>query len=125
MTSPIASWASIRLVANVGSSLSRHPKFLKSAPPPASISFKPRTKSHGILIHSHNLIGTMSWRNQGITGSNNIPLGKRRFGGDEEDGVANGGTTPNGLSNDDVDVKRGRSPEREFERHHAVVLIIY
>lgn len=42
----------------------------------------------------------MSWRNQGITGSNNIPLGKRRFGGDdaEDDGAA-------------LDVKRGRDPE--------------
>ncbi len=70
----------------------------------------------------------MSWRNQGITGSNNIPLGKRRFGGDAEDGVANGGASPNGgysngpssngapsngFSNGDHDVKRGRSPERE------------
>lgn len=39
----------------------------------------------------------MSWRSQGITGSNNIPLGKRRFGGDEEE----------------VEIKheRGRDPE--------------
>ena len=44
----------------------------------------------------------MSWRNQGITGSNNIPLGKtRRFGG--EDGTPQ----PDG----DRDLKRGRSPE--------------
>lgn len=43
----------------------------------------------------------MSWRNQGITGSNNIPLGKRRFGG--EDGTPQ----PDG----DKDLKRGRSPE--------------
>ncbi|KFH42488.1 Branchpoint-bridging protein-like protein [Hapsidospora chrysogenum ATCC 11550] len=43
----------------------------------------------------------MSWRNQGITGSNNIPLGnRRRFGGEtESDG------TP------DRDLKRGRDPE--------------
>lgn len=42
----------------------------------------------------------MSWRNQGITGSNNIPLGKsRRFPG-EEDGVDGG-----------HDLKRGRDPE--------------
>ncbi|KAK3308256.1 uncharacterized protein B0T15DRAFT_523972 [Chaetomium strumarium] len=63
----------------------------------------------------------MAWRNQGITGSNNIPLGKRRFGGDEEDGVKNGSASPNGsyngsynggFSNGDRDVKRGRSPER-------------
>lgn len=54
----------------------------------------------------------MAWRNQGITGSNNIPLGKRRFGGDDEvDGVANGSASPNGFANGDRDVKRGRSPE--------------
>jgi splicing factor 1 len=50
----------------------------------------------------------MSWRNQGITGSNNIPLGKRRFGGEsnesdpQDDSYSNGG---------DRDLKRGRSPE--------------
>ncbi len=67
----------------------------------------------------------MAWRNQGITGSNNIPLGKRRFAGDgEEDGVANGGASPNGFAHSDRDrdrdfdrdVKRGRSPERTFSR---------
>jgi splicing factor 1 len=62
----------------------------------------------------------MAWRNQGITGSNNIPLGKRRFGGDEEDGVPNGTASPNGYSNGngvadgDRDVLRGRSLERAF-----------
>lgn len=55
----------------------------------------------------------MAWRNQGITGSNNIPLGKRRFGGDaEENGVSNGSASPNGFANGDRDVLRGRSPER-------------
>ncbi|KAG7289432.1 Branchpoint-bridging protein [Staphylotrichum longicolle] len=55
----------------------------------------------------------MAWRNQGITGSNNIPLGKRRFGGDSnEDGPTNGSASPNGFANGDRDVKRGRSPER-------------
>lgn len=44
----------------------------------------------------------MSWRNQGTTGSNNIPLGKRRFG-DEDDGSATPGS--------DRDAKRGRDPE--------------
>ncbi|KAK2602481.1 hypothetical protein N8I77_009009 [Diaporthe amygdali] len=49
----------------------------------------------------------MAWRNQGITGSNNIPLGKRRFGGESEaddrnDSFSNGG---------DRELKRGRSPE--------------
>lgn len=39
----------------------------------------------------------MAWRAQGITGSNNIPLGnRRRFGNDEAP----------------PDMKRGRSPER-------------
>lgn len=46
----------------------------------------------------------MSWRNQGITGSNNIPLGKtRRFGG-EPDGDAS-----------DLDLKRGRDPKPRSE----------
>lgn len=60
----------------------------------------------------------MAWRNQGITGSNNIPLGKvRRFaGGDSEDGRSNENAPPapppsNGFSNGERDVKRGRSPE--------------
>ncbi|KAG2412260.1 hypothetical protein HFD88_009817 [Aspergillus terreus] len=48
----------------------------------------------------------MAWRNQGITGSNNIPLGRRRFGGDEP---ADGDSyAPSG----DSSVKRGRSPVR-------------
>lgn len=59
----------------------------------------------------------MSWRNQGITGSNNIPLGKmRRFGGDGEEDGTNGTVSSNNYSNEssngDRDVKRGRSPER-------------
>src|SRR6187551_668773 len=54
----------------------------------------------------------MAWRNQGITGSNNIPLGKsRRFGGeatgDERD-----------ITPEVQDLKRGRSPERR-QSHHA------
>ncbi|KAL2759186.1 hypothetical protein ACRALDRAFT_2041159 [Sodiomyces alcalophilus JCM 7366] len=48
----------------------------------------------------------MSWRNQGITGSNNIPLGKRRFGPEDE---------TDGLPNGDTDLKRGRSPEPRAE----------
>lgn len=53
----------------------------------------------------------MSWRNQGITGSNNIPLGRsRRFGGDsaEPEPVHDGS---NGSYGGDRDNKRGRSPE--------------
>lgn len=47
----------------------------------------------------------MSWRSQGITGSNNIPLGKRRFGGDDEVDAPV----------DDRDLKRGRDPEPRSE----------
>ncbi|GFP59661.1 branchpoint-bridging protein [Trichoderma asperellum] len=47
----------------------------------------------------------MSWRNQGITGSNNIPLGKaRHFGAEEEDGII-----------EERDLKRGRDPEPRSE----------
>ncbi|KAI1464506.1 uncharacterized protein F4812DRAFT_157164 [Daldinia caldariorum] len=56
----------------------------------------------------------MSWRNQGITGSNNIPLGKsRRFGVDGEDATEKHetGSDSYSLSNGDRDLKRGRSPE--------------
>ncbi|KAF1829649.1 hypothetical protein BDW02DRAFT_583520 [Decorospora gaudefroyi] len=53
----------------------------------------------------------MSWRNQGITGSNNIPLGtRRRFGGgDNDDGGYNPSAPAEGLS----ELKRGRSPTRD------------
>ncbi|EAT80773.2 hypothetical protein SNOG_11729 [Parastagonospora nodorum SN15] len=53
----------------------------------------------------------MSWRNQGITGSNNIPLGnRRRFGGDDaDDGGYNPAAPAEGLS----ELKRGRSPQRD------------
>lgn len=46
----------------------------------------------------------MSWRNQGITGSNNIPLGKPRHFGAEEDGIL-----------EERDLKRGRDPEPRSE----------
>ena len=58
----------------------------------------------------------MAWRNQGITGSNNIPLGNRRkFGGDSgspprDDGGYNPSQPLTGMS--DGQYKRGRSPER-------------
>lgn len=50
----------------------------------------------------------MSWRSQGATGSNNVPLGpRRRFGGDD-------GTPDSRASNGDgYGQKRGRSPIRE------------
>ncbi|KAI9881128.1 MAG: hypothetical protein M1830_008286 [Pleopsidium flavum] len=56
----------------------------------------------------------MAWRNQGITGSNNIPLGnRRRFGGEgsappNDDGGYNPSQPSTGLS--EVGYKRGRSP---------------
>ena len=57
----------------------------------------------------------MAWRNQGITGSNNIPLGsRRRFGAGDSAPPDDGGYNPSqpstGLS--DGSYKRGRSPER-------------
>lgn len=49
----------------------------------------------------------MAWRNQGITGSNNIPLGnRRRFGDDSAPASEDGFRQPSDGS------KRGRSPER-------------
>ncbi|RMJ26120.1 hypothetical protein PHISP_03011 [Aspergillus sp. HF37] len=52
----------------------------------------------------------MSWRSQGVTGSNNIPLGRRRFGGDEPRDDDSRTATP--ASNGDYGFKRGRSPVR-------------
>ncbi|KAL8673365.1 MAG: hypothetical protein Q9168_002212 [Polycauliona sp. 1 TL-2023] len=58
----------------------------------------------------------MAWRSQGITGSNNIPLGaRRRFGGsDSTPPVEDGGYNPSQPSAGMADggYKRGRSPER-------------
>lgn len=53
----------------------------------------------------------MAWRNQGITGSNNIPLGRRRFGGDESQDDRSHASTPASTTPDPVG-KRGRSPVR-------------
>ncbi|KAE8150146.1 hypothetical protein BDV25DRAFT_117166 [Aspergillus avenaceus] len=50
----------------------------------------------------------MAWRNQGITGSNNVPLGRRRFGGDDPGDDESRTATPSSLG----DHKRGRSPVR-------------
>ena len=54
----------------------------------------------------------MAWRNQGITGSNNIPLGRRRMGGDdeEESHAATPSSMPPSMGPDGP--KRGRSPAR-------------
>ncbi|CCU80215.1 unnamed protein product [Blumeria hordei] len=61
----------------------------------------------------------MSWRAQGSTGSNNIPLGnKRRFGGDEQtsrrDDTSSQSRPSTSVKNDDA-YKRGRSPVRSEE----------
>lgn len=52
----------------------------------------------------------MAWRNQGTTGSNNIPLGRRRMGGEEEDSQT---ATPSSMAPDGP--KRGRSPVRGMQ----------
>jgi splicing factor 1 len=53
----------------------------------------------------------MSWRNQGITGSNNIPLGsRRRFGGDADGDSPN--DSPRHTPSYGESGKRGRSPVR-------------
>lgn len=68
----------------------------------------------------------MAWRNQGITGSNNIPLGtRRRFGGGDngDDGGYNPAEPATGLS----ELKRGRSPTRgtlSLSTYHTFTLTI-
>ena len=62
----------------------------------------------------------MAWRNQGITGSNNIPLGnRRRFGGEDAPAGGDGDyvkAEPAFSSNGpDSSYKRGRSPVRSDE----------
>ncbi|ORY12506.1 hypothetical protein BCR34DRAFT_297701 [Clohesyomyces aquaticus] len=49
----------------------------------------------------------MAWRNQGITGSNNIPLGRRRFQSEDNDGEYNPAEPAM------PELKRGRSPTRD------------
>ena len=52
----------------------------------------------------------MAWRNQGVTGSNNIPLGTRRRFGNRDDAPPEDsyGQSTNGYG--DPGLKRGRSP---------------
>lgn len=59
----------------------------------------------------------MAWRNQGITGSNNIPLGsRRRFQSDEGDDDRGSPTrSPPRVDFSVVDLKRGRDPEPRGE----------
>ena len=58
----------------------------------------------------------MAWRSQGITGSNNIPLGnRRRLPGDSpqrDDGGYNPSQPSNGFADSHSAPKRGRSPVR-------------
>ncbi|KAH8197129.1 hypothetical protein TruAng_008695 [Truncatella angustata] len=56
----------------------------------------------------------MSWRNQGITGSNNIPLGNKRRFADEDDAPPARDSRDHRDSGDSYggsELKRGRSPE--------------
>ncbi|KAG9873672.1 hypothetical protein KCV05_g22937, partial [Aureobasidium melanogenum] len=56
---------------------------------------------------------TMSWRSQGITGSNNIPLGnRRRFGGEDGSPAVEESYSSGPVEGDSL--KRGRSPVREL-----------
>lgn len=56
-------------------------------------------------------LSKMAWRNQGITGSNNIPLGRRRFGGDDPHDEDSRTATP-ASNGGESGFKRGRSPVR-------------
>ena len=69
----------------------------------------------------------MAWRNQGITGSNNIPLGnRRRFGGsDSTPPVDDGGYNPSQPLAGMSDGKRGRSPERGMYLYNSCAESIY
>jgi hypothetical protein len=74
-----------------------------------SLLCRAATLSRSTPTDTEHLSANMSWRNQGITGSNNIPLGnRRRFGGDDDAGGYNPAAPAEGLS----ELKRGRSPER-------------
>lgn len=78
-------------------------------------STSPLSSPQTFVISTADFI-EMAWRNQGITGSNNIPLGaRRRFGGSDsapppDDGGYNPSQPSTGIS--DSSYKRGRSPER-------------
>jgi splicing factor 1 len=70
----------------------------------------------------------MAWRNQGITGSNNIPLGnRRRFGADggttpSDDGGYNPSEPATGLS--ELSAKRGRSPTRNSRSPPITIAVL-
>lgn len=80
--------------------------------PPTSTACQSTLRFHCIIYpdFSHDLF-KMSWRNQGITGSNNIPLGARRRFGGESNGDSQNGSSVNSPAYGDSG-KRGRSPAR-------------
>lgn len=59
----------------------------------------------------------MAWRSQGVTGSNNIPLGsRRRFGGDQDAPSKDGGYNhASSLARAESGIKRGRSPTQSVD----------
>ena len=68
----------------------------------------------------------MSWRAQGITGSNNIPLGsRRRFGGaDSTPPIDDGGYNPaHSVGNGSDGYKRGRSQEKGEHFQNSMFII--
>jgi hypothetical protein len=76
-----------------------------------------------ILTHIHLWTSTttckMAWRGQGITGSNNIPLGsRRRFGGsDSTPPIDDAGYNTQSVGNGSDGYKRGRSQEKGKHLH--------
>jgi hypothetical protein len=71
------------------------------------------TTNTDILKSTFDLINKMSWRQQGSTGSNNIPLGnRRRFGGDGGSKDDNYSSAQPSNNSADGGSKRGRSPVR-------------
>lgn len=63
----------------------------------------------------------MSWRAQGMTGSNNIPLGTRRkFGGDAPTDDGSFESPQPAMARSEYGSKRGRSPVRAADIDAAV-----
>jgi splicing factor 1 len=83
----------------------------------------PTTPAAACVFHStvETKSPNMSWRNQGITGSNNIPLGKaRRFGSEAPDDERSAVSSPSAFSNGDRDRDRDRVPDRDRDRDRDV-----
>jgi splicing factor 1 len=68
----------------------------------------------------------MAWRQQGSTGSNNIPLGnRRRFGGDDAPRHDDDNYNHSKPVNGDGAYKRGRSPVRgEYSFIYRILQIL-